>query len=283
MWYFTEVADWFDRNRADSQKILDRWVEDSGYNGAVMAAASTTSAFMTFGAGFVDLLRLGDGVSEGTLKGVGHDALRLFAILPIGRISNVIRSTTGLSGARLIVDVGGPNCFWVASAKALRHLSYRYNGKLFTSVEDVAKAIKMPIDKLWQVPKLSIGMARLQQMGAKVGPVVRVSHFDDLAKMIPRDGSVVMVAVDVMKNEMLLGKHAIYIFRNTFGQVRIMDRTVSATRDVYKSLDELAPIYAASALVPFEASVIQNIFVKHVAGDIPRLFIPVLGVIAEEK
>ena len=76
MWYFTEVADWFKKNMHESERALDQWVESSGYSTGTMVTASTTKAFMTFGAGFVDLLKLGDGVKEGTLKGVGEDALR---------------------------------------------------------------------------------------------------------------------------------------------------------------------------------------------------------------
>lgn len=67
-----------------------------------------------------------------------------------------------------------------------------------------------------------------------------------------------------------------------------MDRTVgstirSGTQGIYKSIDELAPVYGASALVPYEASVLHNVFAKSVFHETPRLVIPVLGVIAEEK
>ena len=31
MWRFTEVADWFDRKRAQSDKIIDQWVESRGF------------------------------------------------------------------------------------------------------------------------------------------------------------------------------------------------------------------------------------------------------------
>ena len=122
MWYFTEVADWFEKNRSETDEILDQWVEDSNYSTGSMVAASTTKAFTTFGAGFVDLLRLGDGVKEGTLKGVGTDALRFVAVFPVGKAVNMIKSAKGVSVAKLIADTGGPNCFWIASAKALRHV-----------------------------------------------------------------------------------------------------------------------------------------------------------------
>lgn len=123
MWYFTDIANWWESSRTDTDKILDQWVEDSDYNTGVMIVASTTKAITTFGAGFVDILRLGDGVKKGTLKGVGADALRVVAIFPYGKAAKTIKSLKGLSRAKVIVDTGGPNCFWVASAKAFAQVS----------------------------------------------------------------------------------------------------------------------------------------------------------------
>jgi hypothetical protein len=128
MWYFTEIADRWENARADKDKILDQWVEDSDYNTGVMIVASTTKAFTTFGAGFVDILRLGDGVKEGTLKGAGADALRVAAIFPYGKAARTLKSVKGLSRAKIIVDTGGPNCFWVASAKAFAQVKPKIQG-----------------------------------------------------------------------------------------------------------------------------------------------------------
>jgi hypothetical protein len=127
-----------------------------------------------------------------------------------------------------------------------------------------------------------------QSIGVKVGPVVKVANVDDIARILPRDGSVVMIAVHVMRNGSVVAGHAIYAFRNAMGQVRFMDRTVgrviaSGMQGVYKSIDELAPVYGATAIVPYEASVLYNVFVKTFAHDAPRLVIPVLGMMAEEK
>ena len=82
-----------------------------------MVAASTTQAFITFGSGFVDLLRLGDGVKEGNLKGYGQDALRLVAVFPVGKAASMVKSAKGIATARIIADTGGPHCFWIASTK----------------------------------------------------------------------------------------------------------------------------------------------------------------------
>jgi len=65
---------------------------------------------------------------------------------------------------------------------------------------------------------------------------------------------------------------------------RTVGRTLqSGTQGVYKSIEELAPVYGASALVPYEASVLYNVFAKSVLHKASRLVIPVLRVMAEEK
>ena len=114
-----------------------------------------------------------------------------------------------------------------------------------------------------------------------------VANLRDITQMVPRDGSVVMIAVRVMKAGKTTGGHAIYAFRNTLGQVRFMDRTVGRTttrgiQGAFSSLEEIAPTYGATALVPYEAAVLYNVYVKSVAFEFPKLVIPILGVIATE-
>lgn len=286
MWYFTDVANWFEKNRAQSDRILDKWVEDSNYNQGVMVIAATTHALTTFGAGFVDLLRLGDGIKQGGLGGWGKDTLRFVAIFPFGRAANMLKTMKGTSAAKLIIDIGGPNCFWVASAKALRQIGQKHKGKLFASVEDLAKSLGMKMDSLWVVPNLSTGMSYLQRIGAKIGPIQKVKAIQDISKMVPNDGSVLMLAVKIVKDGKEIGRHAIYAYKDYFGRLRFFDRTVGAqlsgtTRGVFKNVDEIAPYYGATSIVPYEASTIQNIFIKSVGLELPRLVVPVLGVTAE--
>ncbi len=184
------------------------------------------------------MLRLGDGVKEGSLKGVGEDALRFVAVFPVGKAASMLKSAKGLSVARFIADTGGPNCFWIASAKALRHVDQKHKGRLLVSVDDLAKALQMPASSPWRIPNLSTGMSYLKSLGAKTSPIKKVSSVSDIVKFLLRDGSVVMIAVRVMKNGNVVAGHAIYAFRNALGQVRFMDRTVgravsSGTQGVY--------------------------------------------------
>src|SRR5690606_31831346 len=126
--------------------------------------------------------------------------------------------------AKVIGDIGGPNCFWVASAKALRQVGQKYQGKLLIGVEDLAKALNMPIRQPWVIPNLGTGLSYLRQLGAKTGSAVRLSGVAGIPRLVPHDGSVLMIAVHVMKGEKIIAGHAIYAYRNSIGQVRYMDR-----------------------------------------------------------
>lgn len=284
MWYFTEIANWFESKRKESDVILDGWVDESNYHQGVMIVAASTKAVTTFGAGFVDVLRLGDGIKEGSPGGIGKDALRFVAIFPVGKVASLVKSAQGLQLAKVIVDTGGPNCFWVASAKAFAQIGQKLNGRLLASVEDLAKALGMEMNSLWQIPNLSVGMLYLQRLGAKVGMVKAVSSVNDIEKMILFNGSVVMIAVRVMRDGKIIGGHAIYAFRTIFGQIRYIDRTVgNVTPRVFERISDIAPLYRATALIPYEAAVIHNVFVKSVVHDAPRLVMPILGVIATQE
>jgi len=283
MLIFTDIANWFENKRKQSDEILDQWVEDSNYSQGAMIVASTTKAFTTFGAGFVDLLRLGDGVKSGTLKGLGTDALRIVAIFPVGKAAKILQSIQKTNLAKIVLDIGGPNCFWVASAKAFAQIGQKYNGKLLATVDDIAKALGMNIKSLWSIPNLTIGISYLRSIGANTSVIKAIKSVSEVEKMIPLDGSVLMLAVKVMKNGREIGRHAIYGFRNPVGLIRYMDRTVgNGATKVYRNINDIAPSYAADALIPYEGALLYNVFTKTLAHDLHTLAIPVLGAIAEE-
>ncbi len=64
---------------------LSEWVQDNPQWWAV-AVAGTVQTSMDLGAGLVDVLRFGEGGTEGGVKGVGKDVLRLLILVgPLGR------------------------------------------------------------------------------------------------------------------------------------------------------------------------------------------------------
>jgi hypothetical protein len=284
MLIFTEIADWFEDQRKRSDQILDQWVEDSNYSQGVMLVAATTTAFTTFGAGFADILRLGDGIKEGSWRGFGTDALRVAAVFPVGKAASVLRSAKNTHFAKLVLNTGGPICFWVVSAKAFTQIGHRYNGKLLASVDDIAKALRIDPNHLWRIWDLGTGLAYLRQLGARVGHATSVRAAAEAEKMVPHDGSVVILAVRIMNRGHKKGNHAVYIFRNVFGQIRYMDRKVGDTvSNVFNSLDDVGRSYQNTNFVPYEAAILYNVFAKTVAHDTHILVMPVLGVIATEE
>jgi hypothetical protein len=71
--------------------------------------------------------------------------------------------------------------------------------------------------------------------------------------------------------------------------MRFFDRTVGTkfgvkgAQGVFQTMDDIAPFYGATNIVAYEASVLRNVFIKSPAFELPRLVIPVLGVIASEE
>ncbi|MGO4449002.1 hypothetical protein AB4Y96_08745 [Phyllobacterium sp. TAF24] len=288
MWKFTEIADWWDGQKNESQGIIDKWVEDSHYSQSAMIVGAGASAVMTFGQGFVDILRLGDGVKEGTLGGVGKDALRVVAIFPVGKAAEALQAVKGAIRVRLIADIpaqaatGG--CFWVASAKALAQLGHKFEGRLFASVDDIAAALGLKMGHLPAIADLKVGVSFLTQLGVKVSPWKNISSVKELEQLVPRDGSVVMIGVNLIREGKTAGAHAIYAYRGPFGEILYIDRTVGAGRlRAYRSLESLAKEFGGEMFAPREAVVLYNMYVRAVGHEAARLVIQVLGFVASEE
>src|SRR5258708_12147352 len=76
----SDIADWWDKQHAISKRALDDFVvEYPGLFGVVVATAVATA--MEVGKGTVDVLRLGEGVAEGTAGGVAQAAFPPFPII----------------------------------------------------------------------------------------------------------------------------------------------------------------------------------------------------------
>jgi len=278
MWIFTDIADWWDQERSKSEAILEQFVRDNPNQfGIIVATAAHTS--MALGSGLVDILRIGDGVSQGSVKGVAQDGLRVLGIVgPMGKGIQLLKSQTNTSMAKLIVDSGGPICSWVASTKALAQTGYKSGKKIFASVDDLAKSVGINIQQIGGI-SLSAMASNLAKIGAKVGQVKSVNSLKDIIKIIPRNGNVVLVSLRGMKNNREIGGHAVYFFRDISGKVKIMDRT-----GTYNSLDELLQVYhQIDQFIPRTYIMIQNVYAKLV---MPKgsfvLSIEVLGLVNDE-
>ncbi len=292
MWIFTEVADWFDKTRADNDAWIDQglqeWVgttlyDDSPWyrNVGVYVASGTLYALNKFtttvAAGFVDVLRLGDGVKEGGW-GYGKDALRLLMIL--GPAARGARYAATLVEA---VDVSGgtaPNCTWVAASRLLRFTGTRP----LAEVGDVANASGLTnvgqTGPAWGTDLLPA----LRSLGAEAKAVDLATEAkavdllgqgagsteQALSKVVAANpNGVVMFSVRWMSGGQSVG-HSLLAVRDFFGGISIIDRLGGAT---VKSLAELESTYAgiSSATVDANAVVAQNTALVKSLGTVPSL------------
>lgn len=147
----SEVSDWWDKQKKETELILSDWVTDHpGYFSIITATAVQTS--MDLGAGFVDVLRIGEGVAEGGWKGYGKDALRLISVLgPLGRAGGMAaRYLQPLVASRMIrfavqvTGIDGPCTFQAINnaTKITRGNTY------FVLVSDMAGALGKRVSAL---------------------------------------------------------------------------------------------------------------------------------------
>ncbi len=259
----SEIADWWDQQHRESKKELDRFVDNNpNLFGVVVATAVTTS--MTLGAGFVDILRFGEGMAEGGVRGLGKDALRLIGLAgPLGRGAKLVQTTANARLARFIVDPGGGICGWLAGAQALRQTGTR----AFAAIDDLASALGKTVADFGGT-NLQTLVASLQQVGGRLGLIKKVASLDEVANLTPNNGAVTIFTIFGKRMEGGVLKsvgHAVYGFRDTLGRFRILDRGGSAGRlpEVFKSLDDLAAKYGLQGQwAVSEAAVMENIFAK---------------------
>ena len=279
MWYMTEVADWWDRSRTQSELMLDQFVErNPNQFGIIVATALHTS--MVVGSGVVDVLRLGDGIAQGGWRGVGADTLRLLGVVgPAGKAMQLAASVKNVRLAKLIADVPGGRCSWVASTQALVATGQKIGGKLFARVEDLAGAVGVPWGAVGGVKNLSVVAQNLRSIGASVGAAKPVQSMSNVAWELPRDGSVGLIAVKLKKNGQIVAGHCMAVFFDSFGRLRILDRS-----GTYLSLADVAKRYRVDQFVLSEFLVVENVYAKFVGpkGGV-TLVMQVLGVNVSEK
>ena len=276
-WFFTEIADGFDRLVHDDEVFIDDWgtraagdyLRHGGVgDGLELAAASAAYAGFKFSStvakGFVDVLRIGDGVKKGGW-GYGQDALR--ALVVVGPALRGVRSLGGLL-AEVDFNANLGNCAWVAAARSLR-----FSGRLFASVGDLARWAGLTAQETGGVASVADLAPTLRLLGASVRTVVpegkaAMTTMDEVfqAARANRDGAL-MFGVKWLSNGKVVG-HAL-IARWTPLGVRIIDRTSK----VFGSLSELEQLYKGiSTAVPVgEALFVENSIAVKALTNVPSL------------
>jgi hypothetical protein len=239
MWFFTEIADGFDRMVHEDEVFLDKWGTEAAAKhlrnegsielGAAAVAWAGFKFTTTVSKGFVDILRIGDGVKKGGW-GYGEDALR--ALVVVGPALRGIRVARGLMAA-VDADAGLGNCAWVAATRGAR-----LSGKLFASITDVAKWAGLTLSETGPATLRDV-MLPLRLMGADAQMVApegktAFSTMEEVFKAAAqrRDGTLTF-GIKWLKNGKPVG-HALIARWGATG-VRIIDRT----GDVVRTLAEL--------------------------------------------
>lgn len=261
-----DIADWWDKQHAMSKKALDQFVDENPNMFGIVVATAVATA-MEVGKGTVDVLRFGEGMAEGTVGGVGQDALRALSIVgTVGKGAKIIKEVIGRSRmVKLIVDPGGRaaalggggRCVYVSATQALRQTGQ----KAYASVDDLARELGMTIDDLG-TSNASQLRAFLMKVKARIGPVLKFRDWKDVERAVPHDGSVVSFGVSWTGG----GGHRLYAFRDALGRVKIMDRGgKGALPEVIDSIEDLVKRYRKPGVAAFnEGFEIKDLFLKFV-------------------
>lgn len=197
----SDLANWWDQQKSQSEDVLVQWVQDNP-QWWVIGVAATVQTSMDLGQGLVDVLRLGQGVSEGGWRGVGSDGLRLLSVLgPLGRAGGVASRFIHTQRLRFAVQVSGVDgpCTFQAVNNAMSVL----RGKnLFLTVQDMAAAMGTPIKHLKQLKSgvYELGawvdelLPFLRQF-AKVKEITGLTKLTEIAQLAQRENGVVIFAV----------------------------------------------------------------------------------------
>ena len=266
MWLFTDLADWWDEKKQESSKYLHEFVDEHDSWWAIAIAGSVQTA-MNLGGGFVDVLRLGDGVRKGTWRGVLQDGLRLLSLA--GPIAKVGR---GISRV-LVADPGGGVCAWVSATQALRQTGVQH----FATIEDIALAAG-------KVPG-GATMMELEKILTAAGADVRVlstpatmAAVNELVRANPQ--GVVMFGIRWVSSKGATVRHALYAFRNVLGKVKIVDRSGK----VVESLSELEGVYKGiSAATPEAATFVKNAQIVQLINGTSAVAVEVRAVMLASK
>lgn len=279
MWVFTEWANAFDKVKQDNEKALDSWLQEwvattlddksPWYRNALIYTASGTAYAVNklsteVLGGFVDVLRLGDGVKDGGW-GYGKDALRLLIV--VGPALRAARY--GITLVAAVDEIALENCTWIAAARALRLTGTKHYARL----GDLAKAAGMSIPETGEafVNELLLPMNNL---GADVKRLGTISSMDAVVNAAGSNpNGVVMFSV----NWNLGGTganvgHTLLATRGPLGVFRIIDRSgkaVSTLGELERAIPGYSGIGNASVYGP--AAVVQNARIVTLLNNAPLL------------
>jgi hypothetical protein len=226
----SDLADWLDKQKRDSEKILGDWVEENPQWWAIgLATAVATS--MDLGQGLWDALRLGEGAAEGGVKGFGKDALRLLTLAgPLakgGAIAGRLAQTQMIRLAVTTADVTGPCTFTAVNNAATIAKGLPRN--LFILASDAADALGKPLGtvaKLGSKYKLAAWIDDLipfvTKQGIRLRNLGRLNTLEEVARAAASEDGVVVFAIEWTDTAGKIHRHSMIAVRTLSG-VRYAD------------------------------------------------------------
>lgn len=256
---FSDWADWWDRQKRETEQILEDWVIDNPQWWTIGAAtAIQTSADL--GQGFVDVLRLGEGVAEGTARGVGKDALRLLVVLgPLARAgamtSRALIPLARAGNLKVAVQVNGVTgpCTFQAVNNAL---AVTRGKSLFVTIDDMAKALGLSLNTVGKVASnykmaawIDDLIPAIKQFGARVKSVTGLKTIDQVVHLAKRETGPVIFAFEAMVKNAAGATtkivHSVIAYRTPTGTVRFADyggKFVNTVDDLIRNLGYGSPV-----------------------------------------
>ncbi|MGX5734139.1 peptidoglycan-binding domain-containing protein [Bosea thiooxidans] len=226
---FSEYADWWDKQKHETEKILGEWVEQNPQWWTV-AVATGVQTSMDLGAGFVDVLRFGEGMAQGGLAGVGKDALRLLAILgPLGRAGGMLSRLIHLQRIRLAVQVQGVT--GPCTFQAINNVTAIARGKsYFITLKDMAKAVGRPLNTIAkdQFGDSILGAHIKQGLDFMVSQGIKVTQLQarsiqGVTQLAKAQDGVTVFAIRCVTTRGEPIKHSVIAVRDALGRVRFAD------------------------------------------------------------
>jgi hypothetical protein len=234
----SDLPDWWDKQKVQSEKILTEWVQENPQWWAV-GIAGMTGFSMDLGAGLVDVLRFGEGAAQGGWKGYGKDALRLLVLLgPLARagaaasrfVTPLIRS----GNLRLAVQLSGVDgpCTFQAVNNAL---AFSKGKNLFVTVSDMAAGVgkrlsqlKINKDALYELGAwIDELIPFLRTAGMRVREVNGLSRIEQVVELAQREtGPVIFAFKTTVRNATGVTEdilHSVIATRTATGAVRFAD------------------------------------------------------------
>jgi hypothetical protein len=268
MYTASDLAVWWEKNRRESNKVLDDFVDANPH---LWVLAAVTATAMDVGAGTVDLLRFGEGAAEsfetGKLAPLLQDVLRGGAIAAqVGSLAQGARPLLGK--LKLYSDPGGGICVPISIGNALRRTGQRF----LLSLQEIGEASGLPLRQIWQRglsdPQM---LAVLRRLGAKFEVVGNARSLENLISVARKADGVLSLPLSGAS-----GGHMALLERvgNT---VRIVDRT-----GFYNSLAELSRRYGTTFTVDSAgiAVLVKNVTARILNG-VATLMVYSNGIVAK--